>query len=116
MPQGQHAYLRRLRCGDGQAPQFGRIGNFGLGPNAVLPTSRWARTYGPMFALRLGKVTASRVCDVLALLALELAQGGVGFWQYFTDLPELLVATHMLGAALTSAAITWVVLAARSRS
>lgn len=24
------------------------IGNFGLGPNAVLPTSRWARTYGPL--------------------------------------------------------------------
>ena len=24
------------------------IGNYGLGPNAVLPTSRWARTYGPL--------------------------------------------------------------------
>jgi histidinol dehydrogenase len=24
------------------------IGNFGLGPNAVLPTSRWARTCGPL--------------------------------------------------------------------
>lgn len=24
------------------------IANFGLGPNAVLPTSRWARTYGPL--------------------------------------------------------------------
>ncbi|MBB3770924.1 histidinol dehydrogenase [Angulomicrobium tetraedrale] len=24
------------------------IGNFVLGPNAVLPTSRWARTYGPL--------------------------------------------------------------------
>ena len=24
------------------------IGNFGLGPNAVLPTSRWARTFGPL--------------------------------------------------------------------
>lgn len=24
------------------------IGNFGLGPNAVLPTSRWARTTGPL--------------------------------------------------------------------
>jgi hypothetical protein len=31
MPQGQHAYLRRLRCSDGQAPQFDRIGNYGLG-------------------------------------------------------------------------------------
>ncbi|MEM7565682.1 MAG: histidinol dehydrogenase [Pseudomonadota bacterium] len=24
------------------------IGNYGLGPNAVLPTSRWARTFGPL--------------------------------------------------------------------
>jgi len=24
------------------------IANFALGPNAVLPTSRWARTYGPL--------------------------------------------------------------------
>ena len=24
------------------------LGNFVLGPNAVLPTSRWARTYGPL--------------------------------------------------------------------
>jgi histidinol dehydrogenase len=24
------------------------IGNFGLGPNAVLPTSRWARSWGPL--------------------------------------------------------------------
>ncbi|MDN5745770.1 MAG: COX15/CtaA family protein [Nocardioidaceae bacterium] len=49
----------------------------------------------------------------LGLLVLEVAQGVVGFWQYFHDLPELLVATHMLGAALTSAALTWVLLASR---
>ena len=41
------------------------IGNFGLGPNAVLPTSRWARTCGPLsvtdFVKRssIGYVTAS---------------------------------------------------------
>jgi histidinol dehydrogenase len=41
------------------------IGNFGLGPNAVLPTSRWARTWGPLsvhdFVKRssIGYVTAS---------------------------------------------------------
>ena len=31
MPPGQHAYLRRLRCSDGRAPQFDRVGNYGLG-------------------------------------------------------------------------------------
>lgn len=32
MPAGQHAYLRRLRCPDGTAPQFRRLGSVGLSP------------------------------------------------------------------------------------
>jgi cytochrome c oxidase assembly protein subunit 15 len=48
------------------------------------------------------------------LLGVELAQGAIGFVQYFTDLPELLVGFHMLGAALISAAVTWALLALRS--
>lgn len=31
MPPGQRAYLRRLRCSDGTAPDFDRVGNFGIG-------------------------------------------------------------------------------------
>ena len=31
MPQGQRAYLARLRCADGKAPAFYREGNFGTG-------------------------------------------------------------------------------------
>lgn len=50
------------------------------------------------------------------LLVVELAQGTIGFWQYFTDLPEVLVGLHMLGAGMTSAALTWVLLATRARS
>lgn len=49
------------------------------------------------------------------LLVLELVQGLLGFVQYFTDLPELLVALHMLGAALIAAAITWTVLSTLAR-
>jgi cytochrome c oxidase assembly protein subunit 15 len=45
----------------------------------------------------------------LVLLGVEVAQSVVGFVQYFTDLPELLVGIHMLGAGLVSAAVTWVV-------
>lgn len=30
-PQGQRAYLARLRCTGGQAPSFQRVGNFGFG-------------------------------------------------------------------------------------
>jgi hypothetical protein len=31
MPQGQMAYLARLRCADGQAPAYARRGNVGMG-------------------------------------------------------------------------------------
>jgi cytochrome c oxidase assembly protein subunit 15 len=37
------------------------------------------------------------------LLVVQLAQGAVGFVQYFTDLPILLVLLHMLGAVLIAA-------------
>ena len=50
------------------------------------------------------------------LLVVEVAQGAIGFVQYFTDLPEVLVGVHMLGAALISAAVTWALLAVRHRS
>lgn len=50
------------------------------------------------------------------LLVVELAQGTIGFVQYFTDLPEILVGLHLLGAALVSALVTWVVIDVRERS
>lgn len=50
---------------------------------------------------------------VLVLLGVELAQGTVGFVQYHTDLPVVLVGFHLLGAALVSAAVTWVLLRVR---
>ncbi|MGH3346670.1 MAG: COX15/CtaA family protein [Nocardioides sp.] len=49
----------------------------------------------------------------LVLLGLELGQGLIGFVQYATDLPILLVGFHLLGAALISAAMTWTLLAVR---
>jgi cytochrome c oxidase assembly protein subunit 15 len=47
------------------------------------------------------------------LLVVIVLQGAVGFVQYFTDLPVVLVALHMLGAALVSAAVTWVLVEVR---
>lgn len=32
MPVGQRAYLARLRCSNGQAPSFSRVGSMGLSP------------------------------------------------------------------------------------
>jgi cytochrome c oxidase assembly protein subunit 15 len=52
---------------------------------------------------------------VLVLLGLQVAQALVGFVQYFSDLPIVLVGIHLLGAALISAAMTWVVLAVHRR-
>jgi heme a synthase len=50
---------------------------------------------------------------IAVLLAVELAQGLIGFVQYFTDLPVVLVGFHMLGAALISAAVTWALIQVR---
>ncbi len=46
----------------------------------------------------------------LVLLAVTLAQGVIGYVQFFTGLPELLVGAHMLGAALLIVATTRTVL------
>ena len=64
---------------------------------------------GLTVGLLLSAGTARRA--VAVLLAVELGQGTIGFVQYFTDLPELLVGFHLLGAALTSAAVTWALIA-----
>ena len=49
----------------------------------------------------------------MVLLVVELAQGLIGFVQYFTDLPVVLVGFHMLGAALVSATVTWALIQVR---
>jgi cytochrome c oxidase assembly protein subunit 15 len=50
---------------------------------------------------------------ILTLIGIEVAQGVIGYVQYFTHLPAGLVGVHMLGAACVMATATWVLLAAR---
>ena len=50
----------------------------------------------------------------LVLLAVELAQGLIGFVQYVTDLPIALVAAHLVGAAVLVAAATRLLLTTSS--
>ncbi|WP_405019657.1 COX15/CtaA family protein [Kitasatospora sp. NBC_00070] len=50
------------------------------------------------------------------LLVVLLAQGLIGFVQYFTDAPEILVGLHMLGAALVWIAALRIPLALRRRA
>ena len=47
------------------------------------------------------------------LLVVELAQGLVGFVQYFTDLPVVLVGFHLLGASVLTAVVTRTVIVVR---
>lgn len=70
---------------------------------------------GLMAALALVTTGIARRAAV-ALLLVSLAQGTVGFVQYFTDLPVVLVGIHLLGAALVAAAMTWAMLATRPRA
>ena len=49
------------------------------------------------------------------LLAVLLGQGLIGFVQYATDLPVVLVGLHLLGAAIVSASLTWLLLSVRDR-
>jgi cytochrome c oxidase assembly protein subunit 15 len=70
-------------------------------------------TAGLLFALYAvgGRPRATRAASVL--LGVELAQGTIGFVQYATDLPVVLVGFHLLGAALVSATATWTLLEVR---
>jgi cytochrome c oxidase assembly protein subunit 15 len=66
---------------------------------------------GLVIALR---VTGSPAAGVAALLVgVELAQGLIGFVQYFTDLPIVLVELHLLGAAAIATVMTWTLLEVR---
>ncbi len=51
---------------------------------------------------------------VVTLVVVELAQGTIGFVQYFTDLPVVLVGFHLLGAAVLTAVVTWALLDVRA--
>ncbi|MEU4219472.1 COX15/CtaA family protein [Actinoplanes sp. NPDC026623] len=52
------------------------------------------------FALRAVEAPAPAIRAAGILIMIELGQGLIGFVQYFTHLPVLLVAAHMLGACL----------------
>ncbi|GCD89180.1 heme A synthase [Nocardioides sp. LS1] len=70
-------------------------------------------TLGLLFALLATGAAREATVAVGVLLAIEVAQGAIGFVQYFTDLPMVLVGFHMLGAALVSASVTWVLVRVR---
>jgi heme a synthase len=61
--------------------------------------------------LRLADAAPSARSWARWLLVVTLLQGAVGYTQYFTGLPGVLVAAHMLGASLLTLTVTGVVVA-----
>ncbi|WP_328479007.1 COX15/CtaA family protein [Actinoplanes sp. NBC_00393] len=62
------------------------------------------------FALRAVNAPPTAIRAAVVLIAVELGQGVIGFVQYFTNLPVLLVAAHMLGSGLvwtSTLAVLW---------
>ncbi|MEU8775301.1 COX15/CtaA family protein [Streptomyces sp. NPDC048606] len=57
--------------------------------------------------------TRARARDLLVVL---LAQGAIGYVQFFTQLPEVLVAAHMLGSCLVWISVLRLTLSLRERS
>lgn len=67
-----------------------------------------------VLARRQGARFVALVATVMLLL--ELVQGVIGYVQYWTDLPVILVGLHMLGAALLAAGAARVLLAPHART
>lgn len=102
-------------AGDAKAPRFG----FGIEHVAQLHADVVWVTVGLTFALLLGLRLTNAPRRVqrcaLELLAMELAQGVIGYVQYFTGVPRPLVVAHVLGSALVWIATLRVVFAVRER-
>lgn len=94
-------------------------------PRNGLDPLQWSQVHADLVFLLIGLTVglllaclalhqpATTVRAVVALLVVELAQGLIGFVQYFTDLPIVLVGFHMLGAAIISATVAWALVQVR---
>lgn len=68
-----------------------------------------------LLALRASAAPAPVTRAAGVLLAVELAQGGVGYAQYVLGVPAGLVAVHLLGSVLTWVAALWLAYTMRER-
>jgi len=84
-------------AGDAQAKRF----DFDIRTVAWLHADVVIFLLGITFAFYVAQGTSEhskRAIKIFAIIA--LAQGGIGYVQYFTGIPEILVAAHLLGATL----------------
>jgi cytochrome c oxidase assembly protein subunit 15 len=84
-------------AGDAQAKRFG----FDIRTVAWLHADVVIFLLGTTFAFYVATGTSDKSKKAIKAFAIvALAQGGIGYIQYFTGIPEILVAAHLLGATL----------------
>jgi cytochrome c oxidase assembly protein subunit 15 len=82
-------------AGDAQAKRFG----FDIRTVAWLHADVVIFLLGTTFAFYVATGTSDKSKKAIKAFAIvALAQGGIGYIQYFTGIPEILVAAHLLGA------------------
>ncbi|MGW2047631.1 COX15/CtaA family protein [Streptomyces sp. NPDC001858] len=83
--------------------------------HAVLAWIVVTLTFALWFVLKAVDAPKGPLDRTRELFLVLLAQGAVGYVQYFTDLPEVLVGAHMFGSCLVWIAVLRVLLALRER-
>ena len=84
-------------AGDAQAKRF----DFDIRTLAWLHADVVIFLLGVTFAFYVAQGTSDHSKKAIKIFAIiALAQGGIGYVQYFTGIPEILVAAHLLGATL----------------
>lgn len=102
-------------AGDDEAPRFGFEIEQVARAHSALAWATVALTVALMIGLRRAGAPGAIQRRAAELFAAELAQGVIGYVQYFTGVPAQLVALHMLGSALMWIATLRVLFALRDR-
>ncbi|CAM5563036.1 Heme A synthase OS=Streptomyces alboniger OX=132473 GN=CP975_08185 PE=4 SV=1 [Streptomyces alboniger] len=84
--------------------------------HAVLAWIVVTLTFALWFVLKAVDAPPGPLARTRDLFLILLAQGAIGYVQYFTDLPEVLVGLHMFGSCLVWIAVMRVLLSLRERS
>ena len=99
----------------GSGPHAGDLNAVRNGLDGALFAHVHAAAVWVTIACTLGVLVFSRSRPVVLLLAVEVLQAALGLTQYYLGVPVPLVALHLLGASLSVAAATNVLLAVRRR-
>jgi heme a synthase len=97
-------------AGDIDAPRNGLDSQVWSHVHASAVYALTALVVALLVVLRRSGVTGAPWRSSVTLAAVVAAQATIGFVQYFLDLPVLLVGLHLVGAAVLTATVSWVLL------